>query len=157
MRDSSQKNSTAPEHQAKITVNIFAMFISIVVFLFIQQAGILLLNVLFDLNYPRDVSNIDGFFGAISYILVLTGIFGLAAQVGFSMIQRVNAEAKIYVVYNTLTLFILIVQGITVYAMIHPMYIVPNIFICAATFYGLYKIKMGISTKRPVKAKKRVG
>lgn len=157
MRDSSPKNSAAPEHQAKITINIFAMFLSIVVFLFIQQAGILLLNVLFDLDYPRDVSNISGFFSAISYILALTGLFGLAAQVGFSMIQRVNAEAKIYVVYNTLTLFILIVQGITVYVMIPPMYIVPNIFICAATFYGLYKIKMGITAKKPGKTKKRVG
>lgn len=157
MRNPSSKNSTVPEHQGKLTINIFAMFISIVVFLFIQQAGILLLNVLFDLNYPKDVSNINGFFGAISYIMVLTGIFGLAAQVGFSMIQRVNAEEKIYFVYNTLTLFILLVQGVTVYAMIHPMYIVPNIFICAATFYGLYKIKMGISTKKPGKVKKRVG
>ncbi len=156
MRESS-KNTAGPNNQDKLTVNIFAMFVSVVVFLFIQQAGILLLNVLFSLNYPKDVSNIGGFFSALSYILVLTAIFGFAAQAGYEIIRRVKAEEKIYIVYNTITLLILIVQGLTVFTMISPMYIVPNIFICSATLYGLYKIKMGISVKKPNKSKKRVG
>lgn len=157
MKKDAYQKPVPPQKQGQLTINVFAMFLSVFVFLFIQQAGILLLNVLLDLSYPQDVSNIGGFFSAMTYIFVLTALFGFASQMGFSIIRRVRAEEKIYIVYNSLTLFILIVQGITVYAMIPPMYIVPNLFICAATFYGLYKIKMGISVPKATKTKKRVG
>ncbi|HCU08337.1 MAG TPA: hypothetical protein DF480_05155 [Clostridiales bacterium] len=133
-----------PDSQGQLTINIFAMFMSVVVFLFIQQAGILLLNVMFSLSYPSNLDNVTNMMGTIILIIFLTFLFGLASQMGYGIIRRTKAENKIFVVYNVVILLILFIQGITVAFMTVPMYIVPNLLIGIATMYSLYTIIKGV-------------
>jgi hypothetical protein len=133
-----------PDSQGQLTINIFAMFMSVVMFLFVQQAGILLLNVMFSLSYPSNLDNVTNMLGTIVLIIFLTFLFGLASQTGYGVIRRTKAESKIFVVYNVVILAILLIQGITVSLMTVPMYSVPNILIGIATVYSLYTLFKGV-------------
>ena len=138
-------NKPAPTvKEAQLTINIFAMFMSLFVFLFVQQAGVLLINVMFSLNYPFNLDTISNFIGSIILIIFLTFLFGFATQAGYGVIRRTEAENKIYLVYNAITLFIIIIQGISVAMMVAPMYLVPNLVIGAAIIYSLYSVIKGV-------------
>jgi hypothetical protein len=144
MRKNNYKKHDSTPKEGQLTINIFAMFMSLSVFLFIQQAGILLINVMFSLNYPYNLDIISNFIGSIILIIFLTFLFGFATQVGYGIIRRTEAENKIYLVYNVITLFIITIQGITVAMMVAPMYIVPNLLIGAAIVYSLYSVIKGV-------------
>ncbi|NCB41113.1 MAG: hypothetical protein EOM59_00610 [Clostridia bacterium] len=144
MKQPSRRKSQPTVKQGQLTINIFAMFMSLFVFLFIQQTGILLINVMFSLGYPSNLDNITNFIGTITMIIVLTFLFGFASQAGYGIIRRTGAEDKIYLVYNVLTLFIIAIQGVTVAMMVAPMYIVPNLLIGAAIIYSLYSVIKGV-------------
>ena len=144
MKKTNYSKTEPKSGEGQLTINIFAMFMSLFVFLFVQQAGILLLNVMFSLGYPTNLDNITNFLGSIIVIIFLTFLFGFASQMGFGIIRRTKAESKIYIVYNVATLIILAIQGITVAIMTAPMYIAPNILICGATIYSLTSVIKGI-------------
>lgn len=144
MKTPDYRKKTPPDSQGQLTINIFAMFMSVVVFLFIQQAGILLLNVMFSLSYPSDMDNVTNLLGTIILIIFLTFLFGVASQMGYGVIRRTKAERKIFVVYNVVILGILFLQGITVVLMIPPVYAVPNLLISIATVYSLYTVIKGV-------------
>lgn len=144
MKKSNYRKPAPTVKEGQLTINIFAMFMSLSVFLFIQQAGILLINVMFSLSYPSNLDNVTNFIGSIILIVFLTFLFGLATQAGFGIIRRTDAENKIYLVYNVITLFIIIIQGISVAMMVAPMYIVPNLMISAAILYSLYSVIKGV-------------
>ena len=110
MRKPVYKKNTHSEPQGEMTVNIFAIFISLFVFLFVQQGGILLLNVMFGLNYPNDVSRITNFFGTTIFNVVLIFVFGVGLQMGYGIIRRVKADTKIFIAYNMVTLLILVIR-----------------------------------------------
>jgi hypothetical protein len=137
------RKKAPPAGQGQLTINIFAMFMSTAAFLFVQQAGILLLNVMFSLNYPRSLGNVTNLFSAVMLIVVLTLLFGFASQVGHGIVRRTQAQHQILIVYNTVVLLILIIQGITVAVMTAPMFIVPNLFIGVAIIYTLYILVTG--------------
>ncbi len=144
MRKPVYKKNTHSEPQGKMTVNIFAIFISLFVFLFVQQGGILLLNVMFGLNYPNDVSRITNFFGTTIFNVVLIFVFGVGLQMGYGIIRRVKADTKIFIAYNMVTLLILVIQGLGVALAISPLYTVPNIVLGIATVYSTYTTIKGV-------------
>lgn len=143
MKQANYRKKAPAAGQGQFTINIFAMFMSVVVFLFVQQAGILLMNVMFSLGYPSNLDNVDSFLGSIVLIVFLTLLFGVASQMGHSVVLRTEAQRKILVVYNSVVLLILIIQGISVAMMTVPMYIVPNLLIGAAIVYTLYILVTG--------------
>ncbi len=134
-----------PAGQGQLTINIFAMFMSVFAFLFVQQAGVLLMNVMFSLNYPSNLDNAKGIFASFSLVIFLTFLFGLASQIGYEVIRRTKAEKKIYVVYNIIILVLLAIQGVTVAVMTYPLYAAPNLFISIATLYGVYAVNKGMT------------
>lgn len=137
-------NTPKPPVEGQLTINIFAIFISLFVFVFIQQAGILLINIMFSLNYPSNLDTISNFLGSMILIIFLTFLFGFATQIGFSVIRKTDAEYKIYLIYNVVTLLIFIIQGITVAMMVSPIYIAPNILLSVAIIYSLYSAIKGV-------------
>jgi hypothetical protein len=139
------RKNEPPSGQGQLTINIFAMFMSVFAFLFVQQAGVLLMNVMFSLNYPSNLDNVKGIFPAFSLVIFLTFLFGLASQMGYEIIRRTKAEKKIYVVYNVIVLILLAIQGVTVAVMTYPIYAAPNLFVSIATLYGVYAINKGMT------------
>lgn len=144
MRKPVYRNKSQQDKEGQLTINIFAIFMSLVVFLFIQQGGIHLLNVMYGLGYPSDMSKITNMFGVTIFNVVLIFIFGVALQFGYGIIRRTKADTKIFVAYNIITLFILVIQGISVALLSSPLFTAPNLVMGVATLYSTYTVIKGV-------------
>lgn len=123
------------------TINIYAFFFSIVAYLFVLQIGTLLSGMLMGFRYPNGMLGIQGIFETISLVLVLTVVFLLASQAGFTIIRRAEADKKNFIIYDIFVIFSMAITGIyVVIAYGNAWFGLPNVATIAATAFSLKNV-----------------
>lgn len=123
------------------TINIYAFFFSLVVFLFVMQLGSGLFGALMGFRYPSGMLGVTGIISTFAAVSVLTIVFLIASQAGFEVIRRAAADKVITVWYNRIVIGIMLVEAVYVFSLYKNVwFLLPNLLTSAATVYSLVNI-----------------
>ena len=123
------------------TINIYAFFFSLVAFLFILQLGTGLAGALMGFRYPNGMLGMTGVVGTISLVIVLTVIFLLASQAGYTIIRKAEADKKNYIIYNIFVIAYMALFAVYVASAYKNIFFaIPNVLTIAATAFSLKNV-----------------
>lgn len=126
------------EKKGQRTIDIYAFFFSLVVFLFIMQLGSGLMGSLSGYSFPGNLTSVIGVWNYLGYIFGMTMMLLAASQAGFVVIRKAQATTRIFAFFDIIVTAIMVITSAYIVLLYkNPVYTIPCVVVILTSLFSL--------------------